>query len=153
MKDLTEKERQFCELFVNGTATYAGNAVKCYRDVFDDNSNTAGNKAQKLLNREDIKEYIESLEEVNIDEAKYMKKYLTRNLMQIIDEATSDVYMDRFGTRLSPAPLRSVAVSASKALMEMYPVKQAQKVDISAGEGGITFNVIVPDKNQTKPEE
>ena len=152
MNNLTEKERQFCELFVNGTATYAGNASKCYREVFDDNSNTVGNKAQRLLGREDIREYIESLENVNIDEAKYMKRYLTKNLMSIIDEATSDVYMDRFGTSLSPAPLRSVAVSASKALMEMYPVKQAQKLDISADGGGITFNVIVPDKNKDKPE-
>ena len=153
MNNLTEKEKQFCELFVNGTATYAGNASKCYREVFNDKFTTVGNKAQQLLAREDIKEYIESLEVMNVDEAKYMKKYLTKNLMSIIDEATSDVYLDRFGTRLSPAPLRSVAVSASKALMEMYPVKQAQKVDISADGGGITFNVIVPDKNKDKSEE
>ena len=63
-------------------------------------------------------------------------------------------YTDRRGTKLSPAPLRSVAVSATKALMEMYPVKEAQvnKLNIEgAGEGGITFNVIVPEQVKQDP--
>ena len=82
-----------------------------------------------------------------------MKKFLTENLVHIIEETSTAEYRDRRGTRLSPAPLRSVAVSATKALMEMYPVKEAQvsKLNIEGGgEGGITFNVIVPE--QSKPE-
>ena len=72
-------------------------------------------------------------------------------------EERKKVYMDRRGTRLSPAPLRSVAVGASKALMDLYPVKEAQKHELSiggAGEGGITFNVIVPEQaKEVKPTD
>jgi hypothetical protein len=44
--------------------------------------------------------------------------------------------------------MRSVAVNAAKALMDMHPIKEAQisKISLDSGEGGsgITFNVIVP---------
>jgi hypothetical protein len=52
--------------------------------------------------------------------------------------------------------MRSVAVNASKALMDMYPIKEAQvsKVNIEGGgEGGITFNVIVPETPAKKEDE
>ena len=82
-----------------------------------------------------------------------MKRFLTANLKHIIEETSRDIYYDRRGKALSPAALRSVAVSASKALMEMYPVKESQvnKFEINGGgESGITFNVIVPEqKSQT----
>lgn len=71
-------------------------------------------------------------------------------LIHIIDETSTAKYTDRRGTELSPAPLRSVAVQASKALMEMYPVKVAQesKVELKGnGDSGIVFNVIVPQSN------
>lgn len=153
---LTKEERTFCELFVNGCAPYAGNAERCYADVFHSNRDDLLNnhKAKKLLNKKQIKEYVQELESMSMEQAVDIKRYLTANLKHIIEEASSvDVY-DRKGTLLSPAALRSVAVSAAKALMEMYPVREAQvnKVDINGGgeggHGGITFNVIVPDSKQ-----
>lgn len=146
---LTEKELLFCELYINGSAPYAGNPAKCYSEAFKCDSIKAKSLARSLLVREDIKSYIEELDAMYQEEAKYMKKFLTENLMHIIEETSVAEYHDRRGTKLSPAPLRSVAVSASKALMEMYPVKEAQvsKLNIEgACEGGITFNVIVPEK-------
>lgn len=83
------------------------------------------------------------------EEAKYMKVFLRENLTSIVEECAGTEYRDRKGTLLSPAALRSVAVNASKALMELYPVKEAQvsKINIDgAGEGGITFNVIMPEQ-------
>lgn len=149
--ELNKKERTFCELFVNGCAPYAGNAEKCYVDAFlADPSDVLNNhNAKLLLSEERIKNYIKELEAISADEAKDVKRYLTANLKHIIEEASVVEIYDRRGTRLSPAALRSVAVSASKALMEMYPVKEAQinKLDINGGgeNGGITFNVIVPE--------
>lgn len=148
-KELTEQEVLFCELFINGTAPYAGNAVKCYSEVFKEDNPRTRHKAKKLLSREDIKAYIAELEEMSIEEAGNMKRYLTQNLMKILDETSTAQFRDRRGTLLSTAPLRSVAVSAAKALMDMYRVKEAQTINLEGGNsengGGITFNVIVPE--------
>lgn len=148
-KQLTAQEKLFCELYVNGTAPYAGNAVKCYSEIFKDDGLNANHRAKKFLKEPHIQEYVSELESLGEEEASSMKRYLTQNLMKIIDETSSAQFYDRRGTALSVAPLRSVAVSAAKALMDMYPVKEAQinKVNIegSNGEAGIIFNVVVPD--------
>lgn len=149
---LTKEEQLFCELFINGAAPYTGNALKCYQEVFRSNEIQDNLKAKKLLAREDIKDYMEELEGYNAQEAAHVKKFLTANLKHIIEETSVAEYKDRRGTRLSPAALRSVAVSASKALMELYPVKEAQvnKLNIEGGgENGITLNVIVPEQKPT----
>lgn len=154
--NLTEQEKLFCELFINGSAPYAGNAAKCYVEAFQCDPLKAKHLAKTLLMREDIQQFIEELEAMSDCDTKTMKKFLTANLVHIIEETSTAVYHDRRGTELSPAPLRSVAVSATKALMEMYPVKEAQvsKLNIEgAGEGGITFNVIVPNTASTPNTE
>ena len=153
---ISKEERIFCELFVNGCAPYAGNAAKCYADVFHTSKEDEmfnNQKAAVLLQEPRIAEYVKELEALSIEDAKNMKRFLTANLKHIIEETSRDIYYDRRGKALSPAALRSVAVSASKALMEMYPVKESQvnKFEINGGgESGITFNVIVPEqKSQT----
>lgn len=106
-----------------------------------------------MLARPEIQKYLESLDELPYEEAKYMKTFLRENLVSIIQECSCAEYRDRKGTLQSPAALRSVAVNASKALMELYPVKEAHvsKIDIGgSGEGGITFNVIVPNQSDAK---
>lgn len=154
---LSEQEHLFCELFVNGTAPYAGNAVKCYSEVFKEDGLRSRHLAKQLLAKDEIQEYLKELEAMNAEEAGDMKRYLTQNLMKIIDETSSAQFRDRRGTLLSPAPLRSVAVSAAKALMDMYPVKEAQQTNLNiegGSEGGITFNVIVPEsKKDNQPKE
>ena len=148
-QQLNEKEKLFCELFMNGTAPYAGNALKCYSEVFKDSGINANHRAKALLRKPAIKAYIKELEEQDAEQAVSMKRYLTQNLMRIIDETSSAQFYDRRGTSLSPAPLRSVAVSAAKALMDMYSVKEAQinrlNIEGDGAEGGVTINVIVPD--------
>ena len=157
-KNLTEQEIIFCELFVNGTAPYAGNAVKCYSEVYKEDGPRTRQYAKKLLAREDIQSYIKELENISAEEDGDMKRYLTQNLMKILDETSTAQFRDRRGTLLSPAPLRSVAVSAAKALMDMYDVKRANTTNVNiegGGEGGITFNVIVPESNtetESKPK-
>lgn len=155
-KQLTDQEVLFCELFMNGAAPYAGNAVKCYSEVFKEDGPRTRHKAKLLLNREDIKAYLTQLEEMSAEEAGNMKRYLTQNLMKILEETSTAQFRDRRGTLLSTAPLRSVAVSAAKALMDMYAVKEAQTVNLEGGnaEGGdITFNVIVPEsKSEINPK-
>lgn len=150
---LTDKEQLFCELFMNGAAPYAGNALKCYQAVFESDDMQDNLNAKKMLARDDIKAFMAELEDYNAQETAHMKQFLTENLKHIIEETSTAVYRDRRGNKLSPAALRSVAVTASKALMDMYPVKEAQvsKLNIEGGgENGIVFNVIVPD---SKPKE
>ena len=144
--NLSKEEKFFCELYANGDAPFAGNATKCYEEAFECKRD-AHNKAVYLLAREDIQQYLDELEKLSFQETRYMKKFLTRNLVKIVEECSSKEYVNKKGVPISPAPLRSVAVNASKALMDMYPVKEAQKLSIEGGdEGGIVFNVIMPEK-------
>lgn len=150
---LTDAEIVFCELFINGCAPYCGNAAKCYEEAFNISSTTSAGKAKKLLSQAPIKTYIEELESLSYEDSKNLKNRLTANLLKIIEETSSAEYTDRRGTKLSPAPLRSVAVQATKALMDMHPIKEANKLNIEGtGEGGVTFNVIVPVPDLPKKE-
>lgn len=159
MKDnLTEQEVLFCQLYVNGVQPFLGNLVESYREAFGINHDDKliRQKAKELINKEDVRNYIKELSDMSSEEAVALKQFLTENLINIIKETSTDVYRDRRGTLLSPAPLRSVAVNAAKALMDMYPIKEAQvnKLNIEgSGEGGITFNVIVPEQKPTESEQ
>lgn len=154
-KTLSPDEKDFCELFVCGCEPYKGDARRCYEDVFKDNSNISLGKAKTLMAREDVADYISQLQKIAHYETAEMKSMLTEKLLKIVNETSTAVYTDRRGTKLSPAPLRSVAVQATKALMEMYPIKVAQesKLEINGNgeQGGITFNVIVPEQAK-KPD-
>lgn len=144
---LTEEEKLFCELYANGDAPFAGNATRCYEEAFGKPGGNVRSKALRFLAREDVHEYLNELEKLTFEEAKYMKKFLTQNLTKIVEECSSKEYINKKGVPVSPAPLRSVSVSAAKALMEMYPVKEAQRVNLESDNGtGITFNVIMPEK-------
>lgn len=139
-ESLNKQEIDFCELFIFGCDPYAGNARKCYEDIFYDSSHTSLRKAKQLMARDDVQEYINQLRAIANYETADLKARLTEKLLHIIDETSTAKYTDRRGTELSPAPLRSVAVQASKALMEMYPVKVAQesKVELKGnGDSGI----------------
>jgi len=153
---LTEQEKLFCDLYANGEAPFGGNASRCYQEIFDDKTRLAKSRAARMLARPEIQEYLQSLDELPYEEAKYMKTFLRENLKSITEECAQAEYRDRKGTMLSPAALRSVAVNASKALMDLYPVREAQvsKINIDgAGEGGITFNVIMPDQSKMETTE
>ena len=153
---LSKKEIDFCQLLAFGCEPYAGNVTLCYQDIFHDTSKVSRLNAQQLMDRENIKAYLDVLRQEASYETTDVKMRLTEKLFKIVDETSTAEYTDRRGTRLSPAPLRSVAVQAAKALMEMYPVKVAQenKLELSGGgDAGITFNVIVPDGTNKDQEK
>ena len=153
-KTLSQQDIDFCELYIFGCDPYAGNARKCYEDIYKASSNTSLKAARELLAREDINSYITDLRKIANYETADLKARLTEKLLHIIDETSTAHYTDRRGTELSPAPLRSVAVQAVKALMELHPVKVAQesKLELTGENGaGITFNVVVP-QEQTDPK-
>ena len=109
----------------------------------------------ELLRKKEIQEYLEELTASDKEDNEALKRYVTESLKAILREASCATYRDRRGTELSPAPLRSVAVQAAKALMELHPIKAAQSHNLNIngeGEGGITFNVIVPNQ-QNKDSE
>ena len=60
---LPENEILFCELYVNGSAPYAGNAAKCYSEVFKCDSKHTKHLAKQLLMREDIQAFLKELDE------------------------------------------------------------------------------------------
>lgn len=153
---LTDAEIAFCELYINGTAPYAGNPAKCYQDVFPEKATKGRGAAIRLLNQPHIKEYIEQLGALNDFDAKRKREYLARHLENIIEETSTVEYSDRRGVKMSPAALRSVCVQAMKLYAELYPVKDAQTSKNNSennGGGGITFNVIIPNQTPEKGDK
>lgn len=45
---LTDAEKEFCELFVNGDKDFAGQATACYREVFGENKKNLSLAARPL---------------------------------------------------------------------------------------------------------
>ena len=154
-KTLSSEEKDFCELLVYGREPYIGNVRRCYEEVFKYDGDDSLLLAKKLLAREDVADYVNQLRSLVTYESQDLKTRLTEKLLKIIDETSTAKYCDRRGTPLSPAALRSVAVQASKALMDMYPLKVAQesKVEFSGNDGaGIVLNINVPKPNNNEED-
>lgn len=163
---LTDLEEKFCLIYACGPAPYNGNAKKTFDLVFNDirDRYMAGEyyelveddvettiTAKRLLMREDIRERISEIQNENVINATTLRPRLTEALLKIADECSTLVCTDKFGTKISPAALRSVAVNAIGKLTDMYGIKEdiAHKVMLEGADGdGITFNLIVPQHNK-----
>jgi len=165
-KKLADLEEKFCLIYACGPSPYNGNAKRAYDLVFknvkrpyiggeyyeliEDDVDDAI-MARKLVMREDIKERIEQLQSESMVNAATLRPRLTETLLKIADECSTLVCTDKFGTKISPAALRSVAVNAIGKLTDMYGIKEdiAHKVMLEGADGdGITFNLIVPQGNK-----
>lgn len=153
---LTAQEEELCQLFVNGGVKFAGKHTPCYREVFKEESSKVYAAARKVFIRPQVMARIKELvQEVN-DETETMavKLQIVETLKAVMEETSDSSYTDKFGIKLSPAPLRSVSVNAARALMDIYPVKHSGDSKAkSEVNGGVTFNVIVPAPIQIKKED
>lgn len=132
---------------MNGGMKFAGKRTSCYREVFKDESPKAYATAYKVFSRPQVAARIkELLQEVdNETETIAMKLQITETLKAVMEETADASYTDKFGIKLSPAPLRSVSVNAARILMDIYPVKHsADSKGKNETSSGVTFNVIVP---------
>ena len=146
---LRECEQDFCILLVEGSPKFAGNPTQCYIETVGKKESVPaddpfiGHYVKELLSDENIKGYIQELQKASEDdqETELLKIRLRSTLLKI--------FTDRRGNKLSPAAMRSVANNSIKTLIDITP---ALKKDVEDGEdddknkGGLTFNVIVPDK-------
>lgn len=162
---LTPEEEEFCWLYVNGGGEYTGNRKKCYEEAFGFHHFPDSKKLQidssKLFKKPHVYTRIKQLieERTSDDEAIAIKLQITDTMRSVMEETSTAQYKDKWGVKLSPAPLRAVAVNAARLLADIYPIKHAaeQKIKVSAEDsGGIVFNVIVPEsitKNKTDQNE
>lgn len=144
---LTAQEEQLCQLFVNGGVKFAGKHTACYREVLKDESDKAYIAARKMFARPQVMARIKELvQEVdNETETLAVKLQIAETMKAVMEETSSSSYTDKFGIKLSPAPLRAVSVNAAKTLMDIYPVKHSgDSKGKNETSGGVTFNVIVP---------
>lgn len=145
---LTPEQEQFCQLYVCGGLNFAGQLAKCYKEVFGEDYKDVNIDARRLVREPSIMARIKDLSAAMINETESIaiKMQITETLRSIMEETANNNYVDRFGNRLSPAPLRAVAVNAAKALMELYPIKHVHetKFRIEGADNGVVFNVIVP---------
>lgn len=162
---LTNLEEKFCLVFACGPSPYNGNAKKTYDLVFNGSTgrlvDPSDNQikrdidvtlaARELMLRDDIRDRIDQIQSESVVNAATLRPRLTETLLKIADECSTLICEDKFGTLLSPAALRSVAVNAISKLTDMYGIKEdiAHKVMLEGADGdGITFNLIVPDSNK-----
>ncbi|MCY1134005.1 hypothetical protein OWT79_10385 [Bacteroides fragilis] len=146
-KKLTEEEERFCQLYINGSVEYAGQHVKCYKEAFHNHDVNVSILSRQLLSKTSVLARIKVLSDELQTETETIatKLQVSETLKAVMEETATSSYTDKFGVKLSPAPLRSVSVNAAKALMDIYPIKHAQSSKLNIeGEGGITFNVVVP---------
>lgn len=152
--ELTLAEERFCHLFVYGDSDYAGQHAICYEEVFGQAENLSV-ESKKFLSLPHILARVNELARKLQAETETVaiKLQVTETLKAIMKETATAEFIDRFGTVLSPAPLRAVSVNAARALSDLYPIKHVHesKLRIEADGGGVTFNVIVPEA--TKEEE
>jgi hypothetical protein len=153
---LTATEEKFCELYVYGGCEFAGQARKCYEEVFGTEGKNTYLSSRRFLAKPHILSKVKELAAVIQSETETLavKLQLTETLKTVMEETATAQFEDRFGVSLSPAPLRAVSVNAAKALMELYPVKHAQeaKLRIEGADGSVIFNVVVPEI-KTKNED
>lgn len=162
---LTDLEEKFCLVFTCGPSPYNGNAKKTYDLVFNGSTgmltdpleNTAKKDvevalaARQLMMRDDIRDRIDKLQSESVVNATTLRPRLTETLLKIADECSTLLCADKFGTPLSPAALRSVAVNAISKLTDMYGIKEdiAHKVMLEGTNGdGIVFNLVMPEANK-----
>lgn len=147
-KALTPEQEQFCQLYVCGGLKFAGQLAKCYKEIFGEDYKDVNLLARQLVRDPAIMTRVKELAANMASETENIaiKMQITETLRSIMEETSNNNYVDRFGNKLSPAPLRAVAVNAAKALMELYPVKHSHetKLRIEGSNAGIVFNVIVP---------
>lgn len=160
---LNETEQKFCLLYACGPAPYNGNDVRCYQLVFNDSTEPPVGrqeieialKAHDFMERDDVKTYLDKLNALSIVNATTLRPRLTQTLLKIMDECSVAQFEDKWGTPLSPAALRAVAVNAADKLTQMYGIKEdiAHKISLEGADGeGITFNLIAP-QPAPKPED
>lgn len=145
---LTPEQEQFCQLYVCGGMNFAGQLSKCYKEVFGEDYKDVSLDARKLVREPLVMARIKELSAAMMNETENIaiKMQISETLRSVMEETANNNYTDRFGNKLSPAPLRAVAVNAAKALMELYPIKHVHETrfKIEGAENGVVFNVIVP---------
>lgn len=154
-KKLTEEEELFCQLYINGGVVFAGQRAKCYKEAFHPEERNVSIPSKQLLSKQHILTRIKVLSDELQTETETIatKLQVSETLKAVMEETATSSYTDKFGVKLSPAPLRSVSVNAAKALMDIYPIKHAQSSKLKIeGEGGVTFNVIVPSQEHPQTE-
>lgn len=158
VQPVTPQEEEFCQLFCNGTRPYVGNATKCYQTVFGATSKAdEAIKANLLLASPSVSARVNELMTKRVEDAAFLKMRVITTLTGIMDEMSTDTISDRFGVRLSSAPMRAVAVNAAREIGSIlgwhkgeqnvnFGSKEEKKKEAIHIEGGsnVTFNVIVP---------
>lgn len=86
MGNLTEKQRKFAE---NYYAT--GNGTQAYINAYKNNSSrlTAGIEASKMLKRPDIRAYLDTLHESNMEDLNKERKQVKAKLWSVVNGANS----------------------------------------------------------------
>lgn len=160
---LSDKEQKFCLIYTNGPAPYNGNEVRCWQLVFNGSTTLPRGEeeveialdASKFMQRDDVKEYIDSINALSIVNASTLRPRITQTLLKIMDECSTAQYEDRWGVKIQPAAMRAVAVNAASKLTDMYGIKEdiAHKIQIEGSDGdGITFNLIAPQPTKKDDE-
>lgn len=161
MKDITQQEVDFCELYIYGGSLFSYKPETCYMasmegmdedDIFTNLSEAISKSkyirlGKKLLQQKHIKDYIRSL--IQSEDKDYRKETIKEMMIdvysRIMIDASSAEITDMDDNKYVPAQQRAVAIQAGKALAELVPVRDDTDLDASKGSAQI-FLTVTPHK-------
>lgn len=145
MTEMPPAHLEFCYEFVFGEPGIAGNAKKCYNKVFGPKGTSV--QAKTFLRSNHIAAKIKAMSETKNDEIIGKRIRIEETLFGIMEECSKSSHKDRYGNKVMPSAMRSVAIGAAKELNSMLGLNAATETKLSSdGDSGIVFNVIVPEK-------
>lgn len=130
------KHKQFCEEYLNNGL----NASAAYIKVGYSNNNPDKN-AYKLLQRDDIKSYIENKQKQMATKSNIDREYILNEYKELLESCKQEG-LDGAGTIKD----RSNWAKALSQLTKFLGLDAPEKVDVTSGGAPITFNYVKPKK-------
>ena len=148
---LSTKHEDFVNEFLYGKNK--GNAARCYAEVYHNGDMTPNcySNASRLVNREDVKAFLEIKKQEMADIHEYTRLANIQVLSDIRDECANYTPTDINGTELSPHLVRGAAMKAIEIQSKILGHFE-QKADINVN-GGMTFNFnLIPPSDEDDEE-
>lgn len=158
-QQLTEKEKNFCFLFLFGGAQYQYKPEECYQkailvlsqyEMIETQKNPIKHSqmivaGKRLIAKPHIRAYIkELLDEKHGDlEVELTREMIVDTAKNVMIEAANTTYMnEETGETVVPAQLRATSMKAAEVLMKVMPsVKDVDENNSTSGQATIVFKV------------
>lgn len=156
MREITQAEKDFCDLYIFGSALFSYKADTCYMramegflegDIIECSEDPIKKSkyiqlGKKLLRQKHIKEHIKAL--IREEDQDYRRESIREMLIGVYHDmvlnASNTSVTNEDGSSFVPASQRAVAIQAGKALAELISIKDTDE-DNGKGTANITLTI------------